>query len=83
MEARDLVVQALVPAIRCEGLDDCVHDLDAGISAGVSQACPDRASLLYSLPPVLHVRALLVQVECHSSQQLVRTLTYVLIRESF
>lgn len=59
MEARDLVVQALVPAIRCEGLDDCVHDLNAGFSAGVSQACPDRASLLYPLPPVLHVRALM------------------------
>ena len=58
MKARDLVVQALISAVCCEGLNDCVHDLDASLPAGLPQACPDWANLLHPLPPVLHVWAL-------------------------
>lgn len=59
METGDLVIQGLVAAIRREGLNNSVHDLYSGLSAGISELCPLWLRLCYPLPPVFCLWALL------------------------
>ena len=55
MEPGYFVVKGLVAAISCQGLDDGVHDFNAGFPAGVPQLSPLGLGLLQSLPPVVHL----------------------------
>lgn len=59
MEAGDFVVQGLVAAIRCEGLDHSVHNFYSSLPACVSELCPLWLRLSYPLPPVICLCALL------------------------